>query len=171
MKKIDLSLDFDKIKERIEHERDDMIPSKWAIKVGVSINVVTNIHGKTNQKPSLEYVVAVARATGKPVDWYLYGEPYQPSKIMESSVYKTARQPECPIDCGDELRDICRDVKYVMEEDGDFADALKANIKAFRKSVEIDRRLKNLEEGLSAGRDGGTLQEPARRTARKRKAG
>ena len=77
---------------------------------------------------------------------------------------------DCPVKCSGDLIDICKDVKYVIEEGGDFTDALKANIKAFKKSVEMERRLRNLEKGMSGGFDGG-IQNPASRTARRRKAG
>ncbi|MCP3944844.1 MAG: helix-turn-helix transcriptional regulator [Desulfobacteraceae bacterium] len=74
MKKIDLQLDFDAICKRIEHHKKQHKPGVWAQMTGVSKNVVANIHGKTKQKPSLEYIIAVARAIGKPVDYLLYGK-------------------------------------------------------------------------------------------------
>lgn len=73
MSKIDLNLDFDAIRERIDKEKHGIKPSIWADKVGVSRNVVTNIHGSVKQKPSLEYIVAVSKATNKSVDYYLWG--------------------------------------------------------------------------------------------------
>ena len=49
--------------------------SAWAEKVGVTINVVSNIHGASaKQNPSLNYILAVSIATGKPMDYYLWGE-------------------------------------------------------------------------------------------------
>ncbi len=73
MSKIDLNLDFNAIRKRIDEEKKDIKPSVWAKKVGVSRNVVTNIHGKVKQKPSLEYIVAVSIATDKSVEYYLWG--------------------------------------------------------------------------------------------------
>jgi len=74
MSRIGLKLDFDQIRERIDNEKEGLRPSEWAQKIGVRPNVVTNIHGKTKQKPSLEYIVAVSLATGRPVDYFLFGE-------------------------------------------------------------------------------------------------
>nr|WP_319495135.1 hypothetical protein [uncultured Desulfobacter sp.] len=74
MKKINVSLNFDEIRARIEEFKKDIKPGIWANKLGVSINVVSNIHGKTKQKPSLEYIIAVSQITGKSVDYFLWGE-------------------------------------------------------------------------------------------------
>lgn len=73
MKKFGLNLDFDAIRERIEEDKKPYKPGVWANMVGVSVNIVSNVHGKTNQNPSLEYIIAVSLATGKPVDYYLFG--------------------------------------------------------------------------------------------------
>ena len=179
MKKINLNLNYNEIRNRIEIDIGKMGSKGWADLIGVSINVVSNIHGKAGKHyPSLQYVVAVARVTGKPIDWYLYGkmpENQNIQKISEPRDEHNTADPSntgaCPIKCDDVLRDICRDVKHVMEEDGEFADALKANIKAFKKSVDIERRLKNLEKCSSMGQGGGIPQAPARSTAKRRKAG
>ncbi|MCG8640590.1 MAG: hypothetical protein MI862_12695 [Desulfobacterales bacterium] len=73
MSKIDLKLDFDAILGRINLDKKGLKPSVWADMLGVSRNIVTNVHGKIKQKPSLEYIVAVSKATGKSVDYYLWG--------------------------------------------------------------------------------------------------
>ena len=73
MKKIDLKLEFDAIRKRIEEDKNTHKPGVWAELVGVSGSVVSNVHGKSQQKPSLEYIVAVSKATGKSVDYYLWG--------------------------------------------------------------------------------------------------
>jgi transcriptional regulator with XRE-family HTH domain len=91
MKKIDLRLDFDKIRSRIDLERESYKPGAWAELIGVSLNVVSNIHGKTKQNPSLEYIVAVSKATGRSVDYYLFGhdqESPQPQKKEYSKITK-----------------------------------------------------------------------------------
>ncbi len=74
MSKIDLKLNFDEIIERIEQEKQIFKPSEWAEKLGVSRNIVTNIHGTTRQKPSLEYIIAVSRAVNKPAEYFLWGK-------------------------------------------------------------------------------------------------
>jgi len=46
----------------------------WADKIGVKINVVSNIHSaKARQNPSLNYILAVSLATRKPMDYFLWG--------------------------------------------------------------------------------------------------
>jgi transcriptional regulator with XRE-family HTH domain len=116
------------------------------------------------------------------IDWLLAGENLEPVylkvpeparaafMVAEDGKYGTS-EDECPVNCEGNLREICRSVKYVVEDDGEFADALKANIKAFKKSVELDRRVKNLEQSISTGQGGGMPQVPAGSTAKKRKAG
>lgn len=68
-----MDLDFDGIKKRIETEKKKCKGS-WASFVGVSPNIVSNIHGKMAQKPSLNYIANVSRATGKSVDYFLWGD-------------------------------------------------------------------------------------------------
>ena len=87
MKKIDLQLNFDAIRERIELEKKCFKPGAWAEMVGVSVNVVSNVHGKTKQNPSLEYIIAVAKVTGKSVDYFLWGtESEKPQKNESNNV-------------------------------------------------------------------------------------
>ena len=73
MPKLDVQLDFDAIRNRIEIFKRIHSTSFWAELVNVNVDVVVKIHGKEQQKPSLEYVVAVALATGKSVDYFLWG--------------------------------------------------------------------------------------------------
>ena len=73
MKKIDLKLDFDAIRSRIELDKNKHKRGSWAKNVGVSSGIVTNVHGKTKQNPSLEYIISVAKYTGKSIEYYLWG--------------------------------------------------------------------------------------------------
>ncbi len=73
MSKIEIDINFDEIRERIDQEKKGIKPSVWADMLGVNRNVVTNVHGRVKQKPSLEYIVAVSRATGRSVDYLLWG--------------------------------------------------------------------------------------------------
>lgn len=84
MSKIDLQLNFDEIIKRIELDKDPYKPSEWADKVGVAKNIISNVHGKIKQKPSLEYIVAVSKATGKPVDYYLWGKEFNKPQSIEN---------------------------------------------------------------------------------------
>ncbi len=84
MSKINLNLDFDAIRKRIDKEKDAIKPSVWADKVGVSRNIITNIHGKVKQKPSLEYIVAVSIATNKSIEYYLWGKENPVPKTIQS---------------------------------------------------------------------------------------
>ncbi len=71
---MDLQLNFEDIRRRIETERNAYKHGSWAKFVGVPSNIVSNIHGKVQQKPSFPYIISVARATGKSVDYYLWGD-------------------------------------------------------------------------------------------------
>ena len=79
MSKIHLGLDFAAIRERLNKEKQRFKHSEWLKTVGVNPRIVTNVHGKTAQRPSLEYIVAVAKATHKPIEYYLWGESYSKS--------------------------------------------------------------------------------------------
>lgn len=71
---MDLQLNFEDIRKRIEIEKEAHKQGSWAKFVGVPSNIVSNIHGKIQQNPSFPYIISVALATGKSVDYYLWGE-------------------------------------------------------------------------------------------------
>ena len=82
MKKNGIHLDFEAITRRIEKEMKGYRRTAWAEKLGVTINVVSNIHGASStQNPSLKYILGVSVATGKPMDYYLWGE--EPSTFSD----------------------------------------------------------------------------------------
>lgn len=152
MKKIDLNLDYGAIRKRIEKKKDRLKPSEWAEKIGVARNVVSNIHGKTNQPPSLEYIIAVSRATGKAIEYFLWG--------LESYL------------CEDiEIVGLLEATKQILKSGNQMAsDALRRNIEYFSQAVEdqaglvktkerfatVEQRLNNLEggQGLNEIREG-----------------
>ena len=74
MKKIDLNLNYNEIRTRIEKDKNKSKPGKWAANIGVSAATISNVHGKSKQNPSLEYVIAVARFTKKTIEYFLWGE-------------------------------------------------------------------------------------------------
>ncbi len=78
-----MKLNFDTIRKRIENEKDNHSGS-WANFVGVPSNMVSNIHGKMQQNPSLSYIVNVAKATGKSVDYYLWGDDSPTPKAIRT---------------------------------------------------------------------------------------
>jgi hypothetical protein len=66
MKNFHVGIDFDEVLKRIEKEMEGYSRTEWANKVGVRINVVSNIHGaNARQNPSLNYILAVSVATRK----------------------------------------------------------------------------------------------------------
>ena len=71
---MNLKLDFDAIRKRIEIDKNAYKQGSWAKFVGVQPNIVSNIHGKIQQNPSFPYIISVAIATGKSVDYYLWGK-------------------------------------------------------------------------------------------------
>jgi len=173
----DLFLFVNNIKSLVDEIGDKYI---FAEAIGVSYESVRRWCNGENL-PDGQQLLAIKEKLSVSTDWLLAGENPEPvygkapeqgsSALMvaDHGKYGTSDN-ECPVNCEGNLREICRSVKYVMEDDGEFADALKANIKAFKKSVELDRRVKNLEQTISTGQGGGMPQAPARSTARKRKA-
>ncbi len=91
MSKINLELDFAAILKRIDQAKKGLKPGIWADMLGVSRNIVANVHGKIQQKPSLEYIVAVSKATGTSVDYYLWGKN---SVKSQSANLTTDYQPQ-----------------------------------------------------------------------------
>lgn len=88
MKNIYVDIDFKKVLQRIEKEMEGYSRTEWANKVGVKINVVSNIHGaNARQNPSLNYILAVSVATRKPMDYFIWGRaPYIPSELPDPMV-------------------------------------------------------------------------------------
>lgn len=141
MSKINLSLNYSDIRNRIDADKSRFKPSVWADKIGVPRNVVTNVHSKTAQNPSLEYIVAVARFTGKPVEWYLYGTPVGAGA---GEAPPSGRQAGHPLDdCGDwSPEDIrcCKQLKSILDSRHPvIVPAIQANLAAFEISVRSDR--------------------------------
>lgn len=155
MSKIDLSLEFDKIRRRIEDDQKEFKPSEWAKRIGVSKNVVTNIHGATRQRPSLEYIVAVSRFTGKPIEWYLYGTPAEQEKQQE--VVKADLDSERPEFCGTEWTEedilYCKQLKRILDSKHPvIIPMLVSNLAALEHLVKEEkkksRKIKNLEKRI-----------------------
>jgi transcriptional regulator with XRE-family HTH domain len=88
MKKILVDINFNEVRARIEQEMEGYTRTDWANKVGVKINVVSNIHGaNAKQNPSLNYILAVSVATRKPIDYFLWGRvSYIPSELPDKMV-------------------------------------------------------------------------------------
>jgi FtsZ-binding cell division protein ZapB len=152
MKKINLKLNFKEIVSRIDNEikYQELKPAEWAAKVGVTTNIVSNIHGKTGQNPSLEYIIAVSRATGKSIEYYLYGNDLYKNTddnkkmIHESAGLFTAKEQTSAL--GQAV-----DMLATVLGSGDrvFVQALMSNLIAFSEAVNTrknqDQRIENLE--------------------------
>lgn len=89
---------------------------------------------------------------------------------LVSTTGKEADPPGCPVQCDKDLRELCKKVKSVIDSGSDYADALKSNIVCFEKSVQLERRIDNLEKLSSPGQRGGAARA-ARLTAKKQTAG
>ena len=86
MKINEIPIDYNAVTRRIEKEMEGYKRSAWAENVGVTINVVSNIHGASaKQNPSLKYILAVSLATGKPMDYYLWGR--DPKKMPDPRLH------------------------------------------------------------------------------------
>lgn len=196
-KVIDLSLKYDEIRDRIEADMVHFKKYEWAEHVKVSQSLVSNVHKKEGKEgkrvnPSLEYIIAVARVTGKPVEWYLYGTPPESravQKAVEAEVECTTPENRCPVKCDDDLRELCAKVKEIIDSSWSYSGALKQNIDSFHEAVveknthkqeieqlnqkitDILREFQNFKKTHSLGLDGDTIKEPASRIAKKRKAG
>lgn len=149
MKKIDLGLDFIAIREQIELDKKNYSSTVWAKETRMSKSSISNIHGKKRAvPPSLDYIVAVAAFTKKPIEWYLYGRN---------------NSPDFMCDWPEEHKKACKLLKEILDSsDDDTIDAIHSNLKAFRKSVKKDAIIKKLvndveelRRGMSSGRPTG----------------
>lgn len=69
-------IDFKKVMVRIQYEKDKMEKKEWIKKrekAGISDQVSSNVFAG-GQQPSIEFIVKFASVTGKPIEYYLYGE-------------------------------------------------------------------------------------------------
>ncbi len=142
MKIVELHLNYDEIRKRIELDKSEYKPGEWAVLTGASKNVISNIHGKAGKhNPSLQYIIAVARATGKPIEWYLYGEkrPDAAPKVAEHQAqYKT--EEEFMAQWPEEIRAACRQLKAIMLSNHPWIKpALLSNLAAFQYSVDKEK--------------------------------
>jgi len=155
MKKIDLSLNYDEIKKRIELDKEKHKVGEWAKHTGANSASISNIHGKkTKTNPSLEHIVAVSNFTGKPTEWYPHGRwPAPPPANIslaaeELNPYKN-NLGDFLCGCRKRTTDARKDIKEVLESDNDsVADALLSNIKVFKHAVKQDQRITELENKI-----------------------
>jgi hypothetical protein len=132
MKKIDLDLNFDSIRKRIELDKSSFKPSDWSEFIGVSSNIISNIHGKTKQNPSLEYIIAVSKATKKSIEYYLWGN----SRNLNDDL-----KPHTSI--------LLETAKRILTSDNKQAStALEHSIMCFNEILDNDLRFKILEEQI-----------------------
>jgi transcriptional regulator with XRE-family HTH domain len=143
VKIIELSLDYKEIKKRIETDKSHFKAGKWSELTGVSKNTISNIHGKAGKhNPSLQYIIAVARVTGKPVEWYLYGDKAAPRIHEQTGTYGRQEHP-CHF-CGDmpdNIKALCKSMKEIVESNHPvIVPALMSNLEAFKYSVKKEQK-------------------------------
>lgn len=162
MKKIELGLNYKEIKGRIEADKKAYSVKEWSKMIGSSTATVSNIHGKSARvRPSLEYIVAVARVTGKPIEWYLYGK--QPGNEASTRSEEEFIE-EYIANWSEDDKKACRRFRKIMSSDNSgVKDALRWNLAAFEESLDqkeeikrLNKRLQFLEERQKAERFTGT---------------
>lgn len=80
-------------------------------------------------KPTVEYIIKICEEFNCSIDWLLMGK--EPGGQF----------------CGwdPDTIELCKKLKEIIESETEFGTALEANVKAFHKAVDIDRRLVRLE--------------------------
>ena len=158
MKKLHLIFNYSEIKARIEIDKDQYKVGEWAKNVGMSVPSISNIHGKSSRiNPSLEYVIAVARFTGKPVEWYLYGDAKPEVHLV--------KEPSAPYDCGEHWSDEdihrCKQLKKILDSNHPIIKpAIISNLDAFEHGIDqannidiLTKRVNHLEDLIKPGID------------------
>jgi hypothetical protein len=146
MKKIDLQLEFNRIRERIEIDKSNHKPGKWAEPIGVSKTLVSNIHGRSKrQNPSLPYVFAVSMFTGKPIEWYLYGGELESKTVAETQQSYGAGQGAFGQEWSEEIKELCKKVKDIVESEHHIIVPVLVNsIEACCKQLDEIKKLKEI---------------------------
>lgn len=99
MKNAYVDIDFNEVLQRIEKEMEGYSRTEWANKVGVKINVVSNIHGaNARQNPSLNYILAVSVATRKTMDYFLWGRSSYISDELHDMMVKEDEKTYSDVD-------------------------------------------------------------------------
>ncbi len=136
MSRIKINVDFDLVRDRINDYYKRYKPAEWAKNIGVSKNVVSNIHGATKQKPSLEYIVAVSIFTRKSVDYYLWGNK---DKGLAVSPPKLIQRASKILTSGNS------NAATTLET---HINQLEAIIKADKEQDELKRKISRLEQEI-----------------------
>ncbi len=147
MKKYHVDINFKDVLRRIEKEMDGYSRTEWANKVGVKINVVSNIHSaKASQNPSLNYILAVSVATGKPMDYFLWGHVfYQTTDPLDKMVKEDV--PTYPHSETNKDPEMGKRVRYWREDMGfSIAEVSK------RSGLPVDQ-IKRIEAGYHTSTD------------------
>lgn len=72
-------IDFEKVRKRLEEEKVRMGSKKWREmreKYNFGSSDDTNVFGKTQKRPSFEYIIKIAKMVEKPIDYFLYGDEF-----------------------------------------------------------------------------------------------
>jgi len=126
----------------------------------------------------MEYIIAVSKATGKPIEWYLYGNeaitvPMQLAVGQNTPTDDFNSWPE-------EIQFACRLLREIMLSNHPvIKPALQSNLAAYRYSLDkevsqdeeirnLSRRLKLLEQQHMAGHDTGTDEAASSSTGRRK---
>jgi hypothetical protein len=173
-KLLDLGLNFKEIRKRIDAEKGDTANNIWAEYIKVSKSLISKIHpkrhGKAPQAPSLEYVIAVAKITGKSTDWYLYGETPENQPVHKAAELQARYKSEEEFlsQWPEEIRNACYQLKDILLSDlSEIKTALILILAAFQKNVKkekssleetrtLNRRIQELENYHKAKQDTGT---------------
>lgn len=157
MEKFDLSLNFNSICTRVGIDMENHKSGEWADMIGVSKRLISNVHGKKrSQNPPIPYIIAVARHTGKPAGWYLYGtkSPAVSHVVSESQVsYEQNDRPSfCGQDWSDEDVQRCRQLKKILDSKHPvIVPAILSNLAAFEYTITVEKDKNEAVETLKSG--------------------
>ena len=160
-----LQLNFEDIRKRIEIEKNAFRGGSWAKFVGVSPNIVSNIHGKIQQKPSFTYIISVAKATGKSVDYYLWGDESGQSIKVEHADSTTQKIINEHVDIIKKFKDpmVGKDAnQWLVELQDSDKDLFKKAIDSIKKLRDAARVLKDIPPGNYSAPSSGSGERPPR---------
>lgn len=130
-------LNINEILDRLKTRPGLDTDAALADELGVSTQRMNNWRGA--ERGTIPWAVLADFSEQRTIsmDWMIFGREDYP-----------VEGPSCPVNCDEEMRELCRQTKGVVESQTKYAGALRENIHAFYKAVQDEERHRIDIEGL-----------------------
>ena len=90
----------------------------------------------TEKRPAVSALLKICEEFGVTLDWLLTGKG--PKYRSESPEHCPSG---CPVQCDENMQDLCKEVKEVIESKTHWGSSLEANIHSFKAGLDNDKKL------------------------------